>query len=354
MTDRENIIGIFRKTGYERMLPHYSMTPDLQRRFDAYREKTGYVPPAEACVAVSPSGPLEPRDDAFWKKFYNQPIKEDTNFDYYGVAYETGSADAMHMRHMLHPLERAETLEELQAYPFPHFGEEPSPEQIRAVEEAHAEGRFVMGSVPCTLWESAWYTRGMEPLMMDMIADPEMAEYVLDICAENTRANIVSHAKAGADGVLFGDDIGMQKTLMMSPELFRTYLKPRMQRAIAAGKAVKPDLIVMFHSCGYIEPFIEDLIEAGVDVLNPVQPESMDVAEIMTKYGDRLAFCGTLGTQTLFPFGTAQEVREKIRENLDLMGPMGGLLVAPTHVLEPEVPVENVIAYLEACREYTP
>lgn len=352
MTDRENIIGLFRKTGYERMLPHYSMTPDLQRRFDEYRERTGYTPPPSAFAYIPTSGVLEPRSDEFWKQFYDAPIREGTEFDIYGVAYEPGSADCMHMRHMRHPLEQMTELEELRAYPFPKFNPEPTKQQLEAVAQIHAEGRFALGGMACTLWESAWYTRGMEPLMMDMIAEPELANFILDVFADNAVANAVSNARAGADGILLGDDIGMQHTIMMSEELFRTYLKPRLARVISAAKAVKPDLIFIFHSCGYIVPFIRDLIEAGVDVLNPVQPECMDFEQLIAEFGDEISFCGTLGTQTLMPFGTPEEVRAKVKENLDRMGPRGGLLACPTHILEPEVPVENVIAYLEACREY--
>jgi uroporphyrinogen decarboxylase len=94
------------------------------------------------------------------------------------------------------------------------------------------------------------------------------------------------------------------------------------------------------------------LIEAGVDVLNPVQPECMDFKEIHAKYGDRLSFHGTIGTQTTMPFGTPEEVREAVFRNLEIAGRNGGLFVAPTHMLEPEVPIENVVAYINACREF--
>ena len=97
-------------------------------------------------------------------------------------------------------------------------------------------------------------------------------------------------------------------------------------------------------------PFIEDLIDAGIDVLNPVQPECMDFKEIHDAYGDRLSFWGTLGTQTTLPFGTPEEVRELVLRNLKIAGPKGGLLCTPTHLVEPEVPWENMEAYVEACR----
>ncbi len=99
-----------------------------------------------------------------------------------------------------------------------------------------------------------------------------------------------------------------------------------------------------------MEPIIEDLIEIGLTVLNPVQPECMDVYEIKRKYGDRLAFWGTIGTQTVMPFGTPDDVRQKVKEMIDLFAP--GLIIAPTHVIEPDVPWENLIAFKEAVEEY--
>jgi uroporphyrinogen decarboxylase len=149
-----------------------------------------------------------------------------------------------------------------------------------------------------------------------------------------------------------GDDLGMQRSIMMSKEMYRTWLKPRLKKVIDAARSAKPDIIIQYHSCGYILPLIGDLIEAGVDVLNPIQPECMDVGEVLREFAGRLSFNGTIGTQTTMPFATPAEVRDTVRRNLALAGPRGGLLCCPTHVLEPEVPWENIEAYVEACREW--
>ena len=130
------------------------------------------------------------------------------------------------------------------------------------------------------------------------------------------------------------------------------WLKPRLRQVIDAARAVKPELIVFYHTCGYVLPLIGHLIDAGIDVLNPVQPECMDFQTVYERYGDRLSFHGTIGTQTTMPFGTPEDVRRAVFRNLDIAGERGGLLVQPTHVLEPEVPVENVFAYVQACEAY--
>ena len=159
-------------------------------------------------------------------------------------------------------------------------------------------------------------------------------------------------AQAGADILFLGDDVGMQHSVMMSDSLYCAWLKPALIGVIAAARRVKPDILIFYHSCGFVTPFISHFIEAGVDVLNPLQTESMDFEAIHARYGDVLSFYGTIGTQTTMPFGTPGEVKAAVHRNLGIAGEKGGLLIAPTHVLEPDVPWENIMAFVEACREF--
>jgi uroporphyrinogen decarboxylase len=121
---------------------------------------------------------------------------------------------------------------------------------------------------------------------------------------------------------------------------------------IEAAKEANPEVLIFYHSCGYIEPIIPDLIEIGVDILNPVQPESMDPERIKKLYGNELAFWGTIGTQTTLPFGTPDEVRQEVKRMIETVGDGGGLLISPTHVIEPDVPWENIMAFVDAVKEY--
>ena len=188
--------------------------------------------------------------------------------------------------------------------------------------------------------------------MMDMVCADEKATYIFDEVTARAVINAESFARAGVDILYLGDDIGMQSTIMMSIDMYTEWLKPRLKRVIDAARAVNPDIIVFYHSCGFVTPFIEHLIEVGVDVLNPIQSECMDFEEIHREFGDRISFHGTIGTQKIMPFGTPEEVRETVWRNLDIAGGNGGLFPAPTHMLEPEVPWENVLAYVDACRSY--
>ena len=355
MTERENFFSLIRRTGYERIPVLYDLCPYLQETCgqkvkDLYQE-IGFTP----CPMAYAGGiPFKDNDTEKFRKYYDH-LKEGTTINHYGVANEPGSAAAMHMTHMLHPLEKMETIRELEAYPFPEFvwDKEDMAGQLARNNALKAQDRVICGNMQCTIWETSWYMRGMEVLMMDMMSEDEMADFVLDKVTELAVERAEYFVKTGAEILYLGDDIGMQHTTMMSRELYQTWLKPRLKKVVDAARAVNPDVIIFYHSCGFVKPFIEDLIEAGIDVLNPVQPECMDFGEIHAKYGDRISFHGTIGTQTTMPFGTPEEVRAEVFKNLDIAGKKGGLLVSPTHLLEPEVTWENIRAYIEACRDYT-
>jgi len=138
----------------------------------------------------------------------------------------------------------------------------------------------------------------------------------------------------------------------MSAEMYDLWLKPRLARVIREARAANPDVLIFYHTCGFVEPLIDRLVDAGVDILNPVQPECMDFKTIHDRFGSQLSFNGTLGTQTTMPFGSPKDVRDVVFRNLDIAGEKGGLFCCPTHLLEPEVPWENIEAYVAACKEY--
>lgn len=355
MTKRENLLAMLRGEPFEEVPVEFSLCPALE---EMYREKTGGTVsyPEYFGMPWRNIGDIKILVDTSKYVPYHPNLKEGGTIDLWGVAHEPGSREAMHMTYMRCPLKNAETIEELEAYPYPDFSVGDASHQEREVEEIHAQGLAAVGNMQCTVWETSWYLRGMENLMADMMCDPEMAAYVLDKVTEQSIIRAQSFAKAGADILYLGDDIGMQHTPMMSMELYREWLFPRLKKVIDAARAVKPDIVVFYHSCGFVTPFIPSLIEAGVDVLNPIQSECMDFKEIYEQYGQQIAFHGTIGTQTTMPFASPEEVIRTVHQNLDIavQGKGKGLMVAPTHLLEPEVPWENILAYVEACRSYRP
>jgi uroporphyrinogen decarboxylase len=353
MNPRENILSLYRRQGYEKAPVDFHLCPSLEETYKTkyggdtwYGERFGF-----AARGVS-GGRLFDNDTAKFKQWYPYELKPGTHIDCWGIAREPGSEAAKHMRYTRNPLKHCKSLGQMKEYPFPDFINAAYGHQKDEVQTLHARGLAATGGMECSIWETAWYIRGMEELMMDMLSEDPMAEYLLDKITELAIVRAKAFAAAGCDILNFGDDIGMQRTIMMSEKLYTDWIKPRFTRLINEVRKDNPQVICLYHSCGYVTPFIPHLIEAGIDVLNPVQPECMDFAELYKEYGDVISFSGTLGTQTTMPFGTPDDVRRVVFDNLEIAGDRGGLLVCPTHMLEPEVPWENVEAYVKACRDF--
>ncbi len=353
----ENVKSLYRQTGYEFMPIEINSCPIVQKKIDdALKGKTlaEYYDYPEGFQAVGIKGlKLKNNQNIDWRDFYEEDLNEDTGFSPYGKASEGGYKDAEHMRRAHHPMAKFDSLEQIKDYPWPEWNYEDVDHIKEHVQSAHAEGKYVKAGMECTIWETAWGIRDMTILMMDMVMDEEKAAYIFDKVTEDAANRARVYALAGADIINFGDDIGMQDRIMMSLDMYREWLKPRLSKVISAAKDANPDILIQYHSCGYVEPYIPDLIEAGIDILNPVQPECMSFEKLYKEYGDILSFNGTIGTQTTMPFGTPEDVRKEVFKNLEMVGEKGGLVVAPTHMLEPEVSWDNIDAFIKACIEFS-
>jgi len=343
MTNRENYLSLVKRKGFCKMPYDFNMSPIFESNLKKYMEETGFSYSFDAYDFDNGLHAI-PVDLEIYRKFYPYELKEGAEFTIYGVAHEPGEG-CFHMTRMRHPMAEFDSLEQILSYPFPEFNQNP-------VINKKSDDYVNVGNMACTVWEMAWYLRSMENLFVDMMTEDPIAEAIFDKVTEISVRNAVSHVNAGADILFVGDDIGMQRTVMMSEELYCTWIKPRIKKVIDEARKVNPDIVVFYHSCGFVTPFIPHLIDVGVDVLNPVQPECMDFSEIHAEFGDKMSFHGTLGTQSLIPFGTPEDIKKEVFKNLDIASSKGGLLVSPTHMIEPEVPVENIVAYIEACNEY--
>ena len=216
-------------------------------------------------------------------------------------------------------------------------------------DNAHRSGDFSKVFVG-HMYENAWQVRGYEAFLMDLLINRDWAELLLDRYADNNRHTAIAAAQAGYDCIAAGDDVANQQTLMFDVNLWRDVMKPRWAAVFAAARNIKPDIQIWYHSDGNISDILDDLVEIGVSILNPVQPECMEPAAIRKRFGKRLAFDGCIGTQTTFPFGTPETMQQTVRElAAELDASRGGLMLSPTHILEPEVPIENILAFFKAC-----
>lgn len=347
MTPRENFLAAMRRQKADHVPFYFELCPSLKEEFKKRTGKDNYEEYYGFDVRTFTYTPTQHPND--YSEYYGK-LKEGTTIDEWGVAYEPGSV--AHFTKFLHAMEDFEDPDEVWEFPMPDILEDYRWEPLyKQVEECKAAG-FAPVFNAVQIFEPAWYLRGLDNLLADMLCDEEMAEACLKRIADHQEKVARKIAECGFDMILFGDDIGTQKDMMMSVELWRKWLKPDMKRAIAAAKAVNPDILAFYHSDGVIYDVIEDLIEIGVDILNPVQPECVDPAKVKEMYGDRLSFWGCVGTQTTMPFGSTDDVDKCVKELCEVVGKGGGLTVAPTHMLEPDVPYENIEAFVKAAKNY--
>lgn len=212
---------------------------------------------------------------------------------------------------------------------------------------------WIIGNVNCTIFETAWALRGMDNLLMDMMVAPDRADHIFDLCYQYHRVVLRRLVEMGVDMVWTGDDVGTQRGLMFSLELWRRYLKPRMAELYAELKAINKNIKIAYHSDGSVEPLIPELIEIGLDVLNPVQPACMDPARLKKLYGDKLSFWGSICEQHTLPYGTPEDVRREVLSRLKNVGYNGGLIIGPTHNVQLDTPMENFWAMMETIQQAT-
>jgi uroporphyrinogen decarboxylase len=330
-----------------------------------YEEAIGYTPPVERLLRqkCAPQGPRDyfgmditrvtenpselPRSRfAPWLGPNAETALVSGCVDEWGVWWRQGTLH--HFAHIESPLRTADSRRQLEDYAWPDLDQPYRFEGVRQrVEALHAQG-FAVAAFAGSIFERAWYLRGMQQLLVDMYEAPELAQYLLERAAACQRYAAAQFARAGVDIVITGDDVATQNGLMMRIEMWRQYLKPLQAATARAVKEANSQSYVFYHSDGNVEALIPDLMETGMEILNPVQPECMDPAAIKRQYGDRLSFWGTVSVQRTMPFGTPDEVRAEVRARIRQVGRGGGLILAPSHVLAPEVPWENIVAFFEA------
>ena len=231
----------------------------------------------------------------------------------------------------------------LAGYKFPNPLEARFFADIPAKIAQHGD-RFRVFTIGFSLYERAWTLRGMENLMFDFIDHPAFVKELLHAIADYNIAQIKQALTYDIDAVYFGDDWGQQCGLQMGPALWREFIYPELQRMYATVRAAGK--YVFIHSCGDVDELFDDLLGIGLNCFNPFQPEVMDVAALIPQYRGRLVFHGGLSTQKTLPYGTAMDVRAEARKLISL-GSAGGYIFAPAHAVEGDVPLENMLAFID-------
>ncbi|HHW09774.1 MAG TPA: hypothetical protein GXX29_07365 [Firmicutes bacterium] len=245
-------------------------------------------------------------------------------------------------------LQEATTLSELEKHGWPSvdwFDFTDIKERIRAWSD------FAVMASGASVFQHPTFLRGLETLLVDLVTAPELAGYLLDKFTDFYVAyfdRLFSSAPGLVDILRIADDFGMQDRLLVGPDVFATFFAPRLKRLVDMAKS--HNVYVMFHSCGSIAPLIENLIALGIDILDPIQPlaKDMEPRRIKAQFGSRICLHGAIDTQHLLTEGSEQEVEEAVRQAIEELGRGGGYILAPSHVLQTDVPLDNILTLYEA------
>ncbi len=276
--------------------------------------------------------------------FYGQPEPEYT--DAWGIRWRYVKNDSgVYTEIAEHPLSGDRG--KLDEFEIPDPCEDSQYDDFRAKKKLYGDEKWMIGSSQISIFEACWYLRGLDTFMMDMALEPEYAERLMDKVMQFPLNAARKYIELGADMVWFGDDISMQTGMMMSIGMWRRFFKGRYAELFAECKKLNPNIKIAYHSCGQCTEILDDMIEIGLDVLNPLQPMAIDPFEIKKRYGKHLALFGGLCVQRVMPFGTVEDVRNAVKKLIAELGKGGGYILAPAHHIQADTSLENIRAFYE-------
>jgi uroporphyrinogen decarboxylase len=360
MKHRERIQVALNHEMPDRCPMQVSFTPEFARRLsaelvrtkgcdpDALRRPYGLEDALGADMLLAPLGWIR----SYYEKDHESPTAA-MHVDEWGVGwrdvfYQTRFGTGCYSEMIAHPLAEDAAVETYRP---------PDPDRpelyatARDLIDRYQDEYWIAGMTVCTIFETAWALRGYERLLTDFLTDPDLAGRILDIPFFYHLAAARKLVELGVDMIWAGDDVGGQNRMLVSPQTWRRFLKPRLAAFIAALKQMNAGLKIAYHTDGCVYPIIPDLVEIGIDVLNPIQPQSMDPEKLKLEYGRHLSFWGTIDIQQTLPFGTPEDVRNEVLQRLRTVGTGGGLILGPTHNVQLDTPMENFWAMIRTITE---
>lgn len=289
--------------------------------------------------------------------FPQETIDERGYYDHFGIKYKMPD-NGLYFDMVSHPLVEMEDIDEIKKYKWPDpnvpmtvMGCRERAQKLKEENKYAIVGDIINSGV----FEPCHYLRGFETFLMDLIADKEIAHYLMEKMLEFQCARQDLYLKEVGeylDIVFVGDDLATTQSTLISPEIYREMIKPYQKRYFDFIKS-RTKAKLMYHSCGNVVSLIDDLIEIGVDILNPIQVNAndMDTKMLKERFGDRICFCGAIDTNHVLNAGTPTEVYEEVNRRINDLGPEGYILCA-VHDIQADVPPENVVAMYMAAKEF--
>jgi uroporphyrinogen decarboxylase len=266
-------------------------------------------------------------------------------YDNWGVGWDLVLTEGFHIRN--HPLL---DWENLMKYRFPAATDNLF-SSIHSLPKNIRNEYFILFDQGWTLFERLWLLRGFENTLVDLYCRKREMEYLLDGITEYNIEIAKKISKIGyIDGAYTGDDFGTQRGMILSPDMWKKFFKKRYKNLWEVYRSNHKT--VFHHSCGNIIDIIPQLIDLGLNVLTPIQPEAMDISELSRKYGSQLSFLGGISTQSTLPYGTPENVKKEVAESIKILGKHNGYIISPAHEITSDCPEKNFLALNQALSDY--
>jgi len=345
--DRIPLDGDFRQDVWKKLEKHFGTTDT-----EAIRENLGLdirytmMEPSASFAERAVPSPWPIPDIGVGQKNLGVLRKSGWFEDEYGIC-RMPNVTGLYWLYSYHPLAEA-GLEEIEEYRFPTLRLDERYSGILSDMNQWKNTHFTITEVR-NIFKLSWELRGFERYMMDLALEPRLVETLADRALEHLIEQSKQLVRRGVDMLMITGDIAMQESMMLSPHMWRKYFKPRLKVWLDEVRREK-DTYFMFHSDGNMLDVMGDLIEIGFDAITPIQPECMDVAKIKRQFGDQACLHGTISCQKTLPFGTPDDVASEVRHRISCCGKDGGLILAPSNTVQPDVPIENILALYKTAK----
>lgn len=285
----------------------------------------------------------------------NYKIVKDTDgtwLNEYGMRMRQGD---IYVEVVGYPLAHAETKADIDAFEFPDPFASGRYRDAEALIAKYKDDYVIIGDIEVTIFSLAQQLVGLEKLLIDMMLEAEYVRPLFQKCTDFQEKVASELIKRGVDAIWYGDDFGTQNSLLMSPEIFVSQVKPYYKELNDKLKVLKPDVILILHSDGAVRPLLYDIKEMGFDIFNPVQPDvpGHSAQEIKDNYDDLFAFWGAIDQQHLLPYGTDEELEKDLKDKITVLGRNGGYMIAPAHILQSDVSPERVLKFIELSKKHS-
>lgn len=283
---------------------------------------------------------------------YSHPVTpEGLIINEYGMKMRQGP---LYMEVVDPPLKHAATVEDVLAYGYPDpYAEGRFDDAKRQIEHYRGE-YFIIGDVEVGMFEMSWLHVGLEKFMVDLAMGEDYCSTLIDEVKAFNTGIAKQLVGLGVDALWFGDDFGGQNAMLISPGMWRSVFKPRYAEMWQEIRALDANVIIAYHTDGAVAPILGDLADIGMQVFNPVQPNvpGHDPLELKTKFGERMAFWGAIDQQHLLPNGTPAEIAADVAAKIRVLGAGGGYMCSPAHIIQSDVTIENVEAFIAAVKQH--